>query len=72
MKKITTILVEDNSLALEMLTKDISKNHKEIEVIGTATSFLKAWKEFKGASKQVNGLVSKCQFLCVILFILQK
>ena len=44
MKKITTILVEDNSLALEMLTKDISKNHKEIEVIGTATAVVEAAK----------------------------
>jgi two-component system LytT family response regulator len=44
MKKITAILVEDNSLALEMLTKDISKNHKEIEVIGTATAVVEAAK----------------------------
>lgn len=44
MKKTTAILVEDNSLALEMLTNDISKYHKEIEVIGTATSVVKAAK----------------------------
>lgn len=44
MKKITAILVEDNSLALEMLTKDIFKYHKEIEVIGTATSVVEAAK----------------------------
>ena len=44
MKKITAILVEDNFLALEMLTKDISKNHKEIEVIGTATAVVEAAK----------------------------
>jgi two-component system LytT family response regulator len=44
MKKTTAILVEDNSLALEMLTNDISKYHKEIEVIGTATSVVEAAK----------------------------
>ena len=44
MKKTTAILVEDNSLALEMLTKDISNNHKEIEILGTATSVVETAK----------------------------
>jgi two-component system LytT family response regulator len=44
MKKITAILVEDNTLALEMLTNDISKYYKGIEVIGTATSVVEASK----------------------------
>ncbi|AUC84463.1 DNA-binding response regulator [Polaribacter sp. ALD11] len=44
MKKTTAILVEDNSLALEMLTNDISNNHKEIEIIGTAQSVVEAAK----------------------------
>jgi len=44
MKKITAILVEDNTLALEMLTNDISKYYTGIEVIGTATSVVEASK----------------------------
>ena len=44
MKKTTAILVEDNSLALEMLSNDISKHHKEIEIIGTAKSVVEAAK----------------------------
>ena len=44
MKKITTILVEDNSLALALLTNDICRNHKEIEIIGTAKSVVEAAK----------------------------
>jgi len=53
MKKITAILVEDNSLALEMLTKDISKNHKEIEVIGTAASVVEAAKLLRKNSPDI-------------------
>ncbi len=44
MNTLTAILVEDNSLALEMLQTDISKNHKEIEIIGTAKSVVEAAK----------------------------
>ena len=44
MKKITAILVEDNALALEMLTNDILKYHTRIEVIGTAKSVVEAAK----------------------------
>ncbi|QTE23021.1 LytR/AlgR family response regulator transcription factor [Polaribacter cellanae] len=44
MKKITAIIIEDNPLALEMLTSDISNNHKEIEILGTATSVVEASK----------------------------
>lgn len=44
MKKLTAIIVEDNSLALEMLYNDISEKHKEIEIIGTATSVVAASK----------------------------
>ncbi|QTD38242.1 response regulator transcription factor [Polaribacter batillariae] len=44
MKKITAIIVEDNPLALEMLTSDISNNHTEIDIIGTATSVVEASK----------------------------
>ncbi|MEE9409116.1 MAG: LytTR family DNA-binding domain-containing protein [Polaribacter sp.] len=44
MSKLTSIVVEDNSLALEMLVTDISLNHKEIEIIGTAKSVVEAAK----------------------------
>lgn len=44
MKKLTAIIVEDNSLALEMLYNDISEKHKEIEIISTATSVVAASK----------------------------
>jgi two-component system LytT family response regulator len=44
MKRTTIILAESNALALEMLTNDISKYHKKIEVIGTATSVVEAAK----------------------------
>ncbi|TMM31383.1 response regulator transcription factor [Polaribacter aestuariivivens] len=44
MKKTTAILVEDNSLALEMLYNDITNNHQEIEIIDTAKSVVEAAK----------------------------
>lgn len=44
MKKRTAILVDDMPIALEMLTNDISKNHSEIEIIGTAKSVVEAAK----------------------------
>jgi two-component system LytT family response regulator len=44
MKNFTSIVVEDNSLALEMLTNDISNNHKDINLIGTAKSVVEAAK----------------------------
>jgi two-component system LytT family response regulator len=44
MKRTTAILVEDNALALEMLTNDISKQHKEITILGTAKSVVEAAK----------------------------
>ncbi|QOD61557.1 response regulator transcription factor [Polaribacter haliotis] len=44
MKSYTAIIVEDNPLALKMLTSDISNNHSEIEIIGTATSVVEASK----------------------------
>lgn len=44
MVKLTSIVVEDNSLALEMLMNDISTHHKEIEIIGTAKSVIEAAK----------------------------
>lgn len=44
MVKLTSIVVEDNSLALEMLVNDISTHHKEIEIIGTAKSVIEAAK----------------------------
>mgnify|MGYP005991434809 CR=1 FL=1 len=44
MSKLTAILVEDQPMALEMLENDISKNHTEIEVIGTAKSVVEASK----------------------------
>lgn len=44
MKKLTSIVVEDNSLALEMLVNDILKNYQEIELIGTAKSVVEAAK----------------------------
>ncbi len=37
-------MVEDNSLALDMLVNDLSNYHKEIEVIGTAKSVVEAAK----------------------------
>ncbi|QNM86228.1 response regulator transcription factor [Polaribacter pectinis] len=52
MQKLTAIIVEDNPLALEMLTTDISNNHKEIEIIGTATSVVEAAKLLR--KKQPN------------------
>ncbi len=44
MDKLTSFVVEDNSLALEMLVNDISENFKEIEVIGKAKSVIEAAK----------------------------
>lgn len=44
MKKITAILVDDMPVALEMLTNDISINHTEIEIIGTAKSVVETAK----------------------------
>ena len=44
MKKLTAILVDDLPLAIELLTKDITNNHKEIEIIGTAKSVVDAAK----------------------------
>ncbi|MEO9570912.1 MAG: LytTR family DNA-binding domain-containing protein [Polaribacter sp.] len=44
MVKITSIVVEDNSLALDMLVNDITTHHKEIEIIGTAKSVIEAAK----------------------------
>lgn len=52
MQKLTAIIVEDNPLALEMLTTDISNNHKEIEIIGTAISVVEAAKLLR--KKQPN------------------
>jgi two-component system LytT family response regulator len=42
MNKLTAILVEDQSAALEMLQNDILNHHKEIEIIGTAKSVVEA------------------------------
>ena len=44
MQKLTAILVDDMPVALEMLANDISNNHKEIEIIGTAKSVVEAAK----------------------------
>ena len=44
MKKLTAILVDDMPIALEMLQSDISKNHLEIKIIGTAKSVVEASK----------------------------
>ncbi len=44
MKKLTAILIDDIPVALEMLTNDITNNHKEIEIIGTAKSVVEAAK----------------------------
>lgn len=44
MNKTTAIIIEDNILALEMLTNDISNNHKEIAIIGTGKSVVEAAK----------------------------
>jgi two-component system LytT family response regulator len=44
MKKITSIVVDDIPVALEMLCVDIEKNHPEIEIIGKATSVIEAAK----------------------------
>ena len=44
MKKISAIIVEDNTLALEMLSSDISNTHKKIEIIGKAKSVVEAAK----------------------------
>ena len=44
MKQITAIVVEDNALALEMLTNDLKRNYQEIQIIGTATSVVTAAK----------------------------
>tara|TARA_R110001592_G_scaffold63542_2_gene194504 strand:- start:443 stop:1195 length:753 start_codon:yes stop_codon:yes gene_type:complete len=44
MKKLTSIIVDDIPVALEMLCADIEKNHPEIEIIGKATSVIEAAK----------------------------
>ncbi|MGB0892462.1 MAG: LytR/AlgR family response regulator transcription factor [Flavobacteriaceae bacterium] len=44
MQKLTAILVEDQPIALEMLQNDITRNHKELDLIGTAKSVVEASK----------------------------
>lgn len=44
MNKLTAILVDDISAALEMLKQDINNHHQEIEIIGTAQSVVEASK----------------------------
>ena len=44
MEKLTSFVVEDNNLALEMLVKDISENYTELEILGTAKSVIEAAK----------------------------
>ncbi len=44
MKKLTSIVVDDIPVALEMLCADIEKNHPEIEIIGRAASVIEAAK----------------------------
>lgn len=44
MVKLTSIVVEDNSLALDMLVNDITTHQKGIEIIGTAKSVIEAAK----------------------------
>ncbi|WP_159947835.1 LytR/AlgR family response regulator transcription factor [Polaribacter septentrionalilitoris] len=44
MDKLTSIVVEDNSLALEMLVNDINTHFKEVEIIGSAKSVIEAAK----------------------------
>lgn len=44
MKKLTSIVVDDIPVALEMLCTDIEKYHPEIEIIGKATSVIEAAK----------------------------
>jgi len=44
MDKFTSIVVEDNSLALEMLVNDINTHIKEIKILGTAKSVIEAAK----------------------------
>ncbi|AZJ31251.1 two component transcriptional regulator, LytTR family [Tenacibaculum mesophilum] len=44
MKKLSAILVDDMSTALEMLQNDLIKFHPEIEIIGTAKSVVEASK----------------------------
>jgi two-component system LytT family response regulator len=44
MKKLTSIVVDDIPVALEMLCADIEKNHPEIEIIGKASSVIETAK----------------------------
>lgn len=44
MKKLTAILVDDFTPALEMLQNDLAQNHPEIEIIATAKSVVEASK----------------------------
>ncbi len=44
MKKLTSIIVDDIPVALEMLCADIEKNHPEIEIIGKAACVIEAAK----------------------------
>lgn len=44
MDKLTAILVDDIPAALEMLAQDITNNHQEIKIIGTAKSVVEASK----------------------------
>ncbi|SDR89380.1 two component transcriptional regulator, LytTR family [Polaribacter sp. KT25b] len=44
MKKLTSIVVDDIPVALEMLCSDIEKYHPEIEIIGKAASVIQAAK----------------------------
>ena len=53
MKKLTSFVVEDNSLALEMIMNDISTNFKDIEIIGTAKSVIEAAKKLHNTQPDI-------------------
>ena len=53
MKKLTSFVVEDNSLALEMIMNDISTNFKDIEIIGTAKSVIEAAKKLQNTQPDI-------------------
>ena len=46
-------MVEDNSLALELIMNDISTNFKDIEIIGTAKSVIEAAKKLQNTQPDI-------------------
>ena len=60
MKRLTSFVVDDNLNALDLLCSDLNKYHKEIDIIGKATSVV-------NAAKQLQTLKPDILFLDIML-----